>query len=96
MEAFWFWFMKSVAEVAFGIFFAFALVVLYFVVIIVKSYLIEPYKNYKEKKFWMSKDPEWVISEYRYHYNRRYSQYSDWKDWMQEVYDIKKQQQLDG
>lgn len=96
METFTFWFMKSVAELAFGIIAAFSLFALVILWFLITNYVVAPYKDYKEKKRWLSKPPKWVMENYQYYYRRKYEQYSGWKPWMQEVYNIKKQEVEDG
>ena len=96
METFWFWFMKPVAEVAFGIAAAFVVFFILCLWLLFDAYIKVPYKEYKERRWWMSKDFDWVADMYRYHEARKYHAYSDWRPWMQEVYDLKKKEFEDG
>jgi hypothetical protein len=96
METFWFWFMKPVAEVAFGIIAAFVVFFILCLWLLFDAYIKVPYTEYKERKRWMSKDFDWVADMYRYHDARKYHAYSDWRPWMQEVYDLKKKEFEDG
>ena len=96
METFWFWFMKSMADVAFGIAAAFVLFGILVIWLIFVTYIKTPYDNYKQRKRWMKKDFSWVSDMYQYHHARKYHAYSDWRPWMQDVYDIKKKEFEDG
>lgn len=92
METFWFWVMKSVAEFAFAIAIIVGILLLFVLYGLLDHYVLIPYANYKEKKRWMSKDFQWVSDMWRYNNARKYHAYSDWKPWMQEVYDQKRKE----
>lgn len=96
MEAFQFWFIKNLADAAFGIIVVVVLIALALLWYLIIEYVVEPYKSYKKKKLWLSKDPEWVFSEYRYWNSRRYHPYTEWEPWMQDVFDIKQQEVTNG